>query len=53
MTGKERRKTGARGSKLRNDVTMEGKALNRKKNNISHKNMKNKNRDTKKTNPLR
>ena len=49
MTGKERRKTGARGSKLRNDVTMEGKALNRKKNNTSRKNMKNKNRDAKKT----
>ena len=31
MTGKERRKTGARGSKLRYDVTMGGKALNRKK----------------------
>ena len=48
MTGKERRKTGARGSKLRNDVTMEGKAVSRKKNNMRRKNMENKNRDEKK-----
>lgn len=49
MTGKERLKTGTRGSRLRNDATtMKGKAVSRKKNNMRRKNMENKNRDEKK-----